>query len=101
MQSKNTGPNAYAAAFAHRWFSRSSPSRISMPRLRAAALVALLICAVTLTSISSSAAQNPSADAMDRSVKPGDDFYRYVNAGWLKWAAIHAGQSSYDDRTML
>ena len=38
---------------------------------------------------------------MDRSVKPGDDFYRYANGGWLKSAASHAGQLSYDNRAML
>jgi putative endopeptidase len=25
---------------------------------------------------------------MDRSVKPGDDFYRYTNGGWLKRTEI-------------
>jgi predicted metalloendopeptidase len=38
---------------------------------------------------------------MDRSVKPGDDFYRYANGGWLKSAAIHADRPSYDDRAAL
>lgn len=38
---------------------------------------------------------------MDRSVKPGDDFYRYANGGWLKTVAIPAGQPSYDTRAML
>jgi putative endopeptidase len=38
---------------------------------------------------------------MDRSVKPGDDFYRYANGGWLKTAAIPAGQSSFDTRAIL
>jgi len=38
---------------------------------------------------------------MDRSVKPGDDFYRYANGGWLKWAASHTDQPTYDTRAML
>ena len=38
---------------------------------------------------------------MDRSVKPGEDFYRYANGGWLKTATIPAGQSSYDNRAAL
>jgi putative endopeptidase len=38
---------------------------------------------------------------MDRSVNPGDDFYRYANGGWFKWAAVHAGQPSYDNRATL
>jgi predicted metalloendopeptidase len=49
----------------------------------------------------SSVAQNANADAMDRSVKPGEDFYRYANGGWLKTATIPAGQSSYDNRAAL
>src|SRR5436853_2736767 len=74
-------------------------------RLRAAVLVVIFSCAVSLAAISSSIAQSTDtdtdADAMDRSVKPGDDFYRYANGGWLKWAAIHAGQPSYSNGAAL
>ena len=38
---------------------------------------------------------------MDRSIKPGDDFYRYANGGWLKTAAIPAGQTSFDNRAIV
>jgi putative endopeptidase len=38
---------------------------------------------------------------MDRSIKPGDDFYRYANGGWLRTVAAPAGQPSYDVRAML
>lgn len=38
---------------------------------------------------------------MDRSIKPGDDFYRYANGGWLRTATIPAGQRSYDTRALL
>ncbi|HZI58144.1 MAG TPA: M13 family metallopeptidase, partial [Verrucomicrobiae bacterium] len=38
---------------------------------------------------------------MDRSIKPGDDFYRYANGGWLKTVAIPAGRPSYDTRAIL
>lgn len=31
---------------------------------------------------------------MDRSVKPGDDFYAYANGGWMKTAEIPADRSS-------
>ncbi len=31
---------------------------------------------------------------MDQSVKPGDDFFEYVNGGWLKTAVIPADRSS-------
>ena len=40
-------------------------------------------------------------DGMDRSIRPGDDFYRYANGGWLKAAAKAAGQGSYDNRAIL
>jgi len=38
---------------------------------------------------------------IDHSIKPGDDFYRYANGGWLKTAAMPSGQTSYDTRAML
>ena len=38
---------------------------------------------------------------MDRSIKPGDDFYRYANGGWLKTAVIPAGQTNFDTRAIL
>jgi predicted metalloendopeptidase len=38
---------------------------------------------------------------MDRSVKPGDDFYRFANGGWLKAVAVPAGQLSYGTSAML
>lgn len=34
---------------------------------------------------------------MDRSVKPGDDFYMYVNGGWDKRVTIPADKSGYSD----
>jgi predicted metalloendopeptidase len=37
----------------------------------------------------------------DRSVKAGDDFYRYANGSWLRTVTIPAPQSSYDNRAML
>src|SRR5206468_2990694 len=33
--------------------------------------------------------------------KPGDDFYRYANGGWLKANTIRAGQSSFDTRAIV
>src|SRR5256885_416987 len=46
--------------------------------------------------------QNTNAsDEMDRSIKPGDDFYRYANGGWLRTATIPAGRPSYDTRAIL
>jgi predicted metalloendopeptidase len=33
---------------------------------------------------------------MDRSIKPGDDFYHYANGNWLRAVVIPASQPSYD-----
>ncbi len=37
----------------------------------------------------------------DPSAKPGDDFYRYANGGWMATITIPAGRQSYDVRAML
>jgi putative endopeptidase len=83
----------------------NSFSRTSIPFLRTTALLAIFACAVSLTLSltppAPSVAQKLRADEMDRSIKPGEDFYRYANGGWLKTAAIPTGQSRYDDRAML
>jgi predicted metalloendopeptidase len=59
------------------------------------ALLALLITAAR------PAPKNPIPDDMDNSIRPGDDFYRYANGGWLKANAIPVGQSSYDTRAIV
>jgi len=38
---------------------------------------------------------------MDLSVKPGDDFFRYVNGGWLEKTEIPADKSNYGSFGML
>ncbi|MEQ1753689.1 MAG: M13 family metallopeptidase [Micropepsaceae bacterium] len=40
-------------------------------------------------------------DAMDKSVKPGDDFFRYANGTWLKNNKIPADRSSWGSFNML
>src|SRR5438270_9672555 len=62
-------------------------------------LVALVAAALSLTV--PLLAQNAARDAMDPSVKPGEDFYRYANGGWLRTVTIPSGQKSFDDRTVL
>ena len=68
---------------------------------RTTALAVSLAFAVSLNAAAAPVDQNGSAQDIDRSSKPGDDFYRYANGGWLGTAAIPAGQSSYDTRAML
>ena len=69
--------------------------------LRTAALIAIFACAVSSTMIRSSAAQTAAADEMDRSIKAGDDFYRFANGGWLRSTSIPAGRPSFDTRAIL
>ena len=68
---------------------------------RAAALALFLVTTILLTSAFRPAPENPFTDDMDRSVNPGDDFYRYANGGWLKTASIPAGQATFDTRAIL
>src|SRR5579864_7042656 len=72
-----------------------------MPLFRTTALVVVFALEVSLGTAAAPVDQNTSTQDMDRSVKPGDDFYRYANGGWLKTVAIPAGQPSYDTRAML
>ena len=46
-------------------------------------------------------AQSVGIQDPDRSVKPGNDFYRYANGNWLRTVTMPAAQSSYDNRAML
>ncbi|MBS0365563.1 MAG: M13 family metallopeptidase [Proteobacteria bacterium] len=39
--------------------------------------------------------------AMDRTVRPGDDFYRYANGGWLRSAQIPPDRSSWGPAAQL
>ncbi len=64
-----------------------------------------LMTMLTLVALSIAAARpavrNRLADEMDNSIKPGDDFYKYANGGWLKANIIPVGRSSYDTRALL
>jgi putative endopeptidase len=61
----------------------------------------ILAFAVSMGTAAAPSDQNANSQDIDRSIKPGDDFYRYANGGWLRTAEIPAGQSSYDTRAML
>ena len=64
-------------------------------------LMTTLILVALSVAVARTAPKNPTADDMDNSIKPGDDFYRYANGGWLKANTIPGGQSTYDTRAML
>jgi putative endopeptidase len=68
---------------------------------RAAAFALFLVTAILLISAFRPVPENPLTDDMDRSINPGDDFYRYANGGWLKTSTIPAGQATLDNRAIL
>jgi predicted metalloendopeptidase len=73
-----------------------------MPFFRAHARVMVCAFASLLGGAATFLSRNAGAqEDMDRSIKPGDDFYRYANGGWLKAAVIPAGRTSYDTRVLL
>ena len=78
-----------------------------MPLVRARALLVIFAFAVSLGTaaapVDPNANDSPqnSSQNIDPSIKPGDDFYRYANGGWLRAAVIPAGQTSYDTRAIL
>src|SRR3982751_6716532 len=64
-------------------------------------LVAAIIFGAVLNYPVSSVAQNLDGHEIDPSVRPGDDFYRYANGGWLKTTTLPAGRPVFNTRTML
>jgi putative endopeptidase len=69
--------------------------------LRTTVLLAVCAFAFSRSSVAAQIAQNVNTQDMDRSVKPGDDFYRFTNGRWLKTVAVPAGQSNYGTSAML
>jgi predicted metalloendopeptidase len=67
---------------------------MKIPRLLAAVLASLVLLA---------AASVPGIDldGMDRSVAPGDDFFRYANGTWLKETEIPADRSAWGTGGMV
>src|SRR3954451_3951400 len=70
-----------------------------MSMFRSIVLVVILAGAAFLAA--APAQTTKALDDIDRSVKPGDDFYWYANGGWLKTVAIPPGQTSFDTRAIL
>lgn len=77
------------------------------PRLPLAYLFAAVLAAPTVTAQTAAPARHqapaPGLDTagMDRSAKPGDDFFAYANGGWLARTEIPADRSSYGTSTVL
>ena len=72
-----------------------------MSLLRTIAPVAIFAAAIFVSSAAAPVSENVYTQDMDRSLKPGNDFYRYANGGWLARVVIPAGQSSYGTSAML
>ena len=72
-----------------------------MPVLRRTALSLIFASAMVLHAKGGPAAHDPNTQEVDRSIKPGDDFYGHANSGWLRTVAIPAGQSVYHTRALL
>jgi putative endopeptidase len=70
-------------------------------RFQTKRLVTVLALVVLSIAAAPPAPTSPDLDDIDNSIKPGDDFYRYANGGWLKANSIPVGKSSYDTRAML
>src|SRR6266540_4455810 len=75
--------------------------RISMHVVRPVAVVLILASGMFLHATGAPVARGANTQDMDRSIKPGDDFYGYANGGWVKQVAIPAGQAGYDTRALL
>lgn len=69
--------------------------------LRTRTFVTIFSFVVSLSPARAAVAQNVNTQDMERSVKPGDDFYRFANGGWLRAVAVPAGQLSYGTSAML
>ncbi len=59
--------------------------------------IAAVICFVLLSATGFS----QSVTSVDKSIRPGDDFYRYANGPWLASTSIPSGESIYDTRAEL
>src|ERR1051326_5401732 len=69
--------------------------------LRTSAFVTIFAFAISPKPATEPVPQNVNLQDMDRSVKPGDDFYRYANGEWLKTVSVPDGQSSYGTSALL
>jgi len=74
-----------------------------MKSLKRFFLAALVTTAATITVAQERAPQVPGIDTagMDLSVRPQDDFFRYVNGKWADNTPIPADQSGYGSFAML
>ncbi len=74
-----------------------------MAIFRTIVLVTLVACAIVLSTVAGDRNTRTAEGVqdIDRSIKPGDDFYRFANGGWLKTAVIPEGRSTFDTTAIL
>jgi putative endopeptidase len=86
--------SAYNGADSRRLFAQIGAATAKDITMKALFLLSAIIMAIAPLA---AAADGHGIDkaAMDTSLKPGDDFYGYVNGGWLKHVQIPADQSAW------
>jgi putative endopeptidase len=72
-----------------------------MPLFCRIAPVAIVASALLLSTAAPSVTENVKTQDMDRSVKPGDNFYLYANGGWLKTVIVSRSQPNYGTSAVL
>jgi putative endopeptidase len=101
IQTRNVGRTSEASNGKSHRRSYSSFEMASVTFLRIDKLLAIFVCALLLVAGASPIIRNANQDDVDRSIRPGDDFYRYANGGWLAKTKIPMGASSIDTRAMV
>ncbi|MFM8326060.1 MAG: peptidase M13, partial [Pirellulaceae bacterium] len=83
----------------------SGPLRKRSAHRRRRAAVAMLVAIFASPSVAQEAPQNVASGIeqqyRSRQTKPGDDFYRYMNDGWLENTKIPEDQSNYGSFSVL
>ena len=65
--------------------------------------IGILSCAAVAAGLACSQPRAPAAryEAVDPSIRPGDDFYGYANGAWMKATRLPEGQACIDSTSML
>src|SRR5438477_3893551 len=84
MPPKDAGTIADASTLAHCFRC----SRLAKTLLHLVRTTAMVVMFTSVTAAVPVLAQTAIKDDLDRSIKPGDDFYRYANGAWLGTVAI-------------
>ena len=101
MRSQDTAAITSTPSLGNHRFSFGGLASTSVILLRTTALVAILAATVLSAAAAPSTAQDGNEGETDHSIRPGNDFYRYANGGWLRTAVIPAGKWSYDTRALV